>query len=128
MTTRARPFVCSVPDAVCCRTLIRWENDRRQFGPTFGELATASADESLARAQLLHLIWHRRHAVGLAVPLVDSPRAWPQPREPWHEVGSRGAGSVARARGGAGRRGVIVELDETTNTPRPLAWGFVWSG
>lgn len=41
------------PDAAGCRTLIRWENDRRRFGLTFGELATASAYEPLARVQLL---------------------------------------------------------------------------
>lgn len=44
-------------------------------GLTFGELAAASAYESLARAQLLHLIWHRRLGVDLAVPLADSSRA-----------------------------------------------------
>ncbi|WP_164252008.1 hypothetical protein [Streptomyces sp. S4.7] len=40
-------------DAAGCRTLIRWENDRRRFGLTLGELATASAYEPLARVQLL---------------------------------------------------------------------------
>lgn len=38
-------------DAAGCRTLIRWENDRRRFGLTLGEVATASAYEPLARVQ-----------------------------------------------------------------------------
>ena len=40
-------------------------------GLTFGELAAAAACEPLARAQLLHLIWHRRLGVNLAEPLAD---------------------------------------------------------
>ncbi len=40
-------------------------------GLTFGELAAASFCEPVARAQLLHLIWHRRLGVDLAEPLAD---------------------------------------------------------
>ena len=40
-------------------------------GLTFGGLAAASACEPVARAQLLHLIWHRRLGVDLAEPLAD---------------------------------------------------------
>ena len=40
-------------------------------GLTFGELAASSACEPVARAQLLHLIWHRRLGVDLAEPLAD---------------------------------------------------------
>ncbi|MFJ6141853.1 TnsA-like heteromeric transposase endonuclease subunit [Kitasatospora sp. NPDC092286] len=40
-------------------------------GLTFGELAASAAYEPLARAQLLHLLWHRRLGVDLAEPLAD---------------------------------------------------------
>ncbi|MEV6080705.1 TnsA-like heteromeric transposase endonuclease subunit [Streptomyces sp. NPDC052069] len=40
-------------------------------GVTFGELAAAAAYEPLARAQLLHLLWHRKLGVDLAQPLAD---------------------------------------------------------
>ncbi len=40
-------------------------------GLTFGELAATAACEPLARAQLLHLIWHRQLGVNLAGPLAD---------------------------------------------------------
>jgi hypothetical protein len=40
-------------------------------GVRFGELAAASACEPVARAQLLHLIWHRQLGVDLAEPLAD---------------------------------------------------------
>jgi hypothetical protein len=40
-------------------------------GLTFRELAAASVCEPVARAQLLHLIWHRRLGVDLAEPLAD---------------------------------------------------------
>ena len=40
-------------------------------GLTFGELTATSAYEPLARAQLLHLIWHRQLGVDLAEPLAD---------------------------------------------------------
>lgn len=40
-------------------------------GLTFGELAAASACEPVARAQLLHLIWHRQLGVDLGQPLAD---------------------------------------------------------
>jgi hypothetical protein len=40
-------------------------------GLTFGELAATAACEPLARAQLLHLIWHRQLGVDLAEPLAD---------------------------------------------------------
>ncbi|MET9221276.1 TnsA-like heteromeric transposase endonuclease subunit [Streptomyces sp. NPDC003300] len=38
---------------------------------TFGELAASSAFEPVARAQLLHLLWHRRLGVDLREPLGD---------------------------------------------------------
>ena len=37
----------------------------------FGEVAAASGCEPVARAQLLHLIWHRQVGVDLAEPLAD---------------------------------------------------------
>jgi len=40
-------------------------------GLTFGELAATSAYEPVARAQLLHLIWHRQLGVDLTEPLAD---------------------------------------------------------
>jgi len=40
-------------------------------GLTFGELAATAACGPLARAQLLHLIWHRQLGVNLAEPLAD---------------------------------------------------------
>jgi hypothetical protein len=40
-------------------------------GLTFGELAASSGCEPVARAQLLHLLWHRRLGVNLAEPLAD---------------------------------------------------------
>ena len=39
--------------------------------PTFGELAASSPYEPVARAQLLHLLWHRRLGVDLSRPLGD---------------------------------------------------------
>lgn len=44
----------------------------RQRRATFGELAAASGCEPVARAQLLHLLWHRRIGVDLSLPLADS--------------------------------------------------------
>ncbi len=41
-------------------------------GLSFGELAAASRCEPVARALLLHLIWHRRLGVDLSAPLADS--------------------------------------------------------
>ena len=38
---------------------------------TFGELAASSAFEPVARAQLLHLLWHRRLGLNLHEPLGD---------------------------------------------------------
>jgi hypothetical protein len=43
----------------------------RMPGARFGEVAAASGCEPVARAQLLHLIWHRRVGVDLAGPLAD---------------------------------------------------------
>lgn len=40
-------------------------------GARFGEVAAASGCEPVARAQLLHLIWHRQVGVNLAEPLAD---------------------------------------------------------
>jgi hypothetical protein len=40
-------------------------------GMTFGELAVSSPYEPMARAQLLHLLWHRRLGVDLSRPLGD---------------------------------------------------------
>jgi len=43
----------------------------REHGATFGKAAAASGCEPAARAQLLHLIWHRRIGIDLAGPLAD---------------------------------------------------------
>ncbi|WP_329218619.1 TnsA-like heteromeric transposase endonuclease subunit [Streptomyces sp. NBC_01485] len=43
-------------------------------GVTFGELAAAQTYWPVARAQLLHLLWHRRLGIDLAQPLTDSSR------------------------------------------------------
>jgi hypothetical protein len=40
-------------------------------GARFGEVAAASGCEPVARAQLLHLIWHRQVGIDLAEPLAD---------------------------------------------------------
>ena len=40
-------------------------------GARFGEVAAASGCEPVARAQLLHLIWHRQIGIDLAGPLAD---------------------------------------------------------
>ena len=40
-------------------------------GARFGEVAAASGCEPVARAQLLHLIWHRQIGIDLAEPLAD---------------------------------------------------------
>jgi len=40
-------------------------------GLTFGEIAATATYEPLARAQLLHLLWHRQLGVDLAEPLAD---------------------------------------------------------
>jgi hypothetical protein len=40
-------------------------------GARFGEVAAASGCEPVARAQLLHLLWHRRLGIDLAEPLAD---------------------------------------------------------
>lgn len=40
-------------------------------GATFGELAERSDVPAVARAQLLHLLWHRRLGIDLAEPLTD---------------------------------------------------------
>ncbi|MBT2449659.1 TnsA-like heteromeric transposase endonuclease subunit [Streptomyces sp. ISL-43] len=40
-------------------------------GLTFGEIAAGSAFEPVARAHLLHLLWHRRLGVDLNQPLAD---------------------------------------------------------
>ncbi|GAA3069924.1 hypothetical protein GCM10017562_41070 [Streptomyces roseofulvus] len=44
---------------------------RAAAGVTFGELAYGCEYWPVARAQLLHLLWHRRLGVDLAVPLTD---------------------------------------------------------
>lgn len=46
----------------------------RQQGARFGEAAAASGCEPVARAQLLHLIWHRQIGIDLAEPLADRSR------------------------------------------------------
>jgi len=43
----------------------------RRPGARFGEVTAASGCEPVARAQLLHLIWHRQVGVDLAGPLAD---------------------------------------------------------
>lgn len=40
-------------------------------GARFGEVAAASSCEPVARAQLLHLIWHRKIGIDLSGPLAD---------------------------------------------------------
>ena len=40
-------------------------------GARFGEVAAASGCEPVARAQLLHLIWHRKIGIDLSGPLAD---------------------------------------------------------
>jgi hypothetical protein len=40
-------------------------------GARFGQVAAASGCEPVARAQLLHLLWHRRLGIDLAEPLAD---------------------------------------------------------
>jgi hypothetical protein len=46
-------------------------------GARFGEVAAASGCEPVARAQLLHLIWHRKIGVDFSGPLADrSLLAW----------------------------------------------------
>src|SRR5262249_59795894 len=42
-------------------------------GARFGEVVAASGCEPVARAQLLHLLWHRRLGIDLAEPLADRP-------------------------------------------------------
>jgi hypothetical protein len=46
----------------------------RQQGARFGEAVAASGCEPVARAQLLHLIWHRQIGIDLAEPLADRSR------------------------------------------------------
>ena len=43
----------------------------RKPAARFGEVAAASGCEPVARAQLLHLIWHRQIGIDLAEPLAD---------------------------------------------------------
>jgi hypothetical protein len=38
----------------------------------FGELAAATVAPAVARAYLLHLLWHRRLTMDLAMPLTDN--------------------------------------------------------
>ncbi len=42
----------------------------------FGELVAATVAPPVARAQLLHLLWHRRLGIDLAEPLTDATRVW----------------------------------------------------
>lgn len=50
---------------------------RAARGPaTFGELADATPVPAVARAHLLHLIWHRQAGIDLAVPLGDESVVW----------------------------------------------------
>ena len=50
-------------------------------GLTFGELAAASRCPPVARAQLLHLLWHRQLGIDMSRPLADS--------SPVHPAGPR---------------------------------------
>jgi len=43
-----------------------------QGGMSFGELAAAPAAPTVARAQILHLLWRRRLGIDLAEPLTDA--------------------------------------------------------
>ncbi|MGP4083267.1 hypothetical protein [Streptomyces sp. KR55] len=45
-----------------------------EAGVTFGELAAEQTYWPVARAQLLHLLWHRRLGLDLAQPLTDRSR------------------------------------------------------
>ncbi|GAP51765.1 hypothetical protein [Streptomyces azureus] len=40
-------------------------------GLPLGQLAASTACEPVARAQLLHLLWHRQLGVGMTEPLTD---------------------------------------------------------
>jgi len=46
--------------------------DAAAGGRTFGELAAASRCPPVARAQLLHLLWHRKLGIDMSRPLADS--------------------------------------------------------
>jgi hypothetical protein len=46
--------------------------ERAEARPTFGELAASSAVPPVARALLLHQLWHRRLGTDLSVPLTDA--------------------------------------------------------
>jgi hypothetical protein len=47
-------------------------------GPTlFGDLVAGTELPALARAHALHLIWHRRLCIDLAMPLMDATLVWP---------------------------------------------------
>ncbi len=47
-------------------------------GPvSFGELVAATSLPAVARAHALHLLWHRRLSIDLAVPLTDRAQVWP---------------------------------------------------
>jgi hypothetical protein len=47
-------------------------------GPrAFGELVEEAAVPPIARAHLLHLLWHRRLSIDLAEPLSDRTLVWP---------------------------------------------------
>ena len=52
--------------------------DQVGSGPVaFGELVAATSLPVVARAHVLHLLWHRRLRVDLALPLTDATLVWP---------------------------------------------------
>jgi hypothetical protein len=52
--------------------------ERASRGPrTFADLVAGTFAPPIARAQLLHLLWHRRLSIDLAVPLADATLVWP---------------------------------------------------
>lgn len=65
MSSQRRPL----PDRLVLRPVLL---DAAAGGRTFGELAAATRCPPVARAQLLHLLWHRKLGIGMSRPLGDS--------------------------------------------------------
>ncbi|MFD9575102.1 TnsA-like heteromeric transposase endonuclease subunit [Streptomyces sp. NPDC059982] len=81
-----RPHVLSVLDALSAQRrpvtdLLglqeQLESAAGSGAGTFGELVEATSLPAVARAQALHLLWHRRLGVDLGRPLADSSPVWP---------------------------------------------------
>lgn len=86
VVTGWRPHVLSTVDALSAqrRALADPLGVREQLlavaagGPReFAEMVGAVALPAVARAHVLHLIWHRRLGVDLSVPLSDASTVWP---------------------------------------------------